>query len=667
MGRGCFDYQFHALGQWRLEADSRVLNIRGHKTRALLGYLAFSNDRAHTRNALAAVFWPQLPLTRARGSLRQALSDIRRAIGDHDKVLLATDRDHVKIVRDAFKTDFDLALDAVKRGDLNTAEVEAIPHVLNIFNEFHSISEALDEWIYGLRADLAERATRSLFEIYDAPNGEEAKKLRAAQVAFQLDNFDESAARAIIRSNAAMNKISTAIRFYDELYERFETELDTSPSLATQDLAAQVKMTLNSINQAPVAEPEASIVAAVPAIPSADDLSIAVVPFEELGPVPTPGYVTLGLLDEITCALAGLTMPSPISSNTMRRYLGGAAPRPAQVHQDIGARYVVTGSIRSDGQNATVTVQMADALSEKVLWADIYRCQHTGVLDVQPAIVGRIVSSVVPSVHGAELLRTRGVAAEDLEPLHLVLRARERIFALSFDSFTEAGELLEAAVGRGVHFAPAHAMLADWHSIRIWQGWTDNADADQKKLEFHALRAIELMPSDGRMMAFLGHNRLIFSRSYDEATSYFDRALSILPSDSETLSWTVPGLTYAGRANEAIENGERAIALSPFDPFHFRNQHFLSIAHYAVGNFDRASELGLQSYEGNPTYISNLRFTIASLQAAGERSKATELVSHHHDLEPEFRVNEFISRHPFRNDAKRHQYGRDLVEAGLHA
>ena len=566
-------------------------------------------------------------------------------------------------------TDVDASIEAIQSGNIFSPEIETIVHVPNILSQFQSISDPLEDWINGFRANLLERAGNALAEIYKDSDIEPKKRLRAAQIAFQLNSFDEAAARAIMMCNAELNQTSTAIRFYDELYENFEQELDIAPSLATQDMAAQIKLNLEAAETVPKRATFALVSSDLDALPGKTprDVSVAVVPFERLGPVETPGYVTLGLLDEITCALAGLVLPAPISSNTMRRYLDSPSPRPGKVREDVGSRYVVTGSIRSNGDQAAVTVQMADAVTEQVLWADVHRCAHTAVLDIHPAIVSRIVNSVAPSLHGAELARTRSVDASELEPFHLVLRARELIFMLSMQSFREAGQLLETAIKKGPSFAPAHAASADWYSIRIWQGWSRDPQQDQEKLEQHARAAINLVPSDGRALALLGHNRLIFSYRYDEAQSHFDQALSLMPGDSETLSWTVPGLAYCGRTGEAIVNGERAISLSPFDPFHFRNQHFLSIAHYTAGNYDTAADLGLSSFQDNSTYVSNLRFTIASLFASGRQRKAQFLVAHHHKIEPNFRVKQFIARHPFRNDQLREQYGRHLVEAGLHS
>ena len=664
MGEGLAVSRLCLLGQWRLELESSVPIIRGTRTRALVSVLACENDRAHLRSELASLLWPDSSSERARASLRQALAEMRGAIGNRDSFFDA-DRGHIRVLNGRLETDVDRILNCVENGDILGSDLERLTRLPSILSEFQSIGKDMDDWIGELRASLLKRANEGLARIYDEPSFDEESRLRAARVAFRLDNFNEAAARAIIRSYAASDQISKAIRFYDELYRKFEEDLDTAPSLATQDVAAQLKLNLQLSSESPASVATAADVTAAQAENA--DIAIAVLPFDELGPETLPEYVKIGLLDEITCSLAGLLAPSPISSNTMRRYLNIVAPSPSDVRKDTGARYVVSGSIRSGEQESVVAVQLADAINDRIIWAEVYRCGRPEILELKSFIVSRIVSSVVPSLHGAELRRTDAISADDLEPFQLVLRAREQIFNLSHESFVEAGKLLERALDKGQHFAPAYALSADWHSVRIWQGWSDDPDTDQQTLEHHARKAIRLRPSDGRVMALLGHNRLIFSRKYDEANEYFREALSLMPSDSETLNWTVPGLTYDGQTELSIENGERALKLSPFDPFQFRNQHFLSIAHYACGNYDRAADLGLASFEDNATYVSNLRFTIASLHAAGRRRKVRELVTYHHEIEPDFRVSRLIARHPFRSDEKREQYGRHLVEAGLTA
>ena len=54
------------------------------KVRALLAYLAVEADRPHRRGLLASLLWPNSPERAARASLRNALANLRRVIGDRD-------------------------------------------------------------------------------------------------------------------------------------------------------------------------------------------------------------------------------------------------------------------------------------------------------------------------------------------------------------------------------------------------------------------------------------------------------------------------------------------------------------------------------------------------------------------------------------------------------
>jgi len=68
--------------QIRLEREL-ISDLRSDKALALLAYLAVESDRAHRREKLAGMLWPDYTEASARGNLRRALADLRRAIGDH--------------------------------------------------------------------------------------------------------------------------------------------------------------------------------------------------------------------------------------------------------------------------------------------------------------------------------------------------------------------------------------------------------------------------------------------------------------------------------------------------------------------------------------------------------------------------------------------------------
>ena len=69
------------LGGFHARLDSGpALTFRTKKAQALLAYLVLHPGRVHRRESLAAVFWGEMPDQQARGSLRHALYELRRAL-----------------------------------------------------------------------------------------------------------------------------------------------------------------------------------------------------------------------------------------------------------------------------------------------------------------------------------------------------------------------------------------------------------------------------------------------------------------------------------------------------------------------------------------------------------------------------------------------------------
>ena len=75
-----------------------VTGFKASKAKALLVYLAVEADRPHRRETLATLLWPNRPDRTARTNLRRALSDLRRAVGDHyiEPPFLSISRDAIQ-------------------------------------------------------------------------------------------------------------------------------------------------------------------------------------------------------------------------------------------------------------------------------------------------------------------------------------------------------------------------------------------------------------------------------------------------------------------------------------------------------------------------------------------------------------------------------------------
>jgi TolB-like protein len=469
-----------------------------------------------------------------------------------------------------------------------------------------------------------------------------------------------------MRLAAEDGEIGAALRCYAALYEVLGAEFDQEPSAATQRLVAEIKR-----GEAEGPPQPAPLVAATPLRPgrrllTAEDAPVvAVLPFRTAGDTPGPDYLAEGIVEDIVHLLASLREPVVISANSTRRFRDVAADDLTRLAEQLGADYVVTGTVRARGEATRLVVELAEASQGAVLWSRAIEVPRAALFEAQAAIAAGIANALVPCLNQAELRATRRQAPEDLGAYHLLLRARANMFEFTQGPFEEAGRLLARAAARDPDYAAIHAAMIEWRCYRIFQGWSPDREADIRGLEEAAHAALSRDPGHARALALYGHNRTIIGHHYDEALDLLDRAVASGPNDAETLIWTAPTLAYIGRAEEAIARARRAIALSPQDPLLFRYEHFLSIAHYAAGDLEGAARIGLASAARHPNFTSNLRVTVAALAGLGRLAEAAPLVERLMALQPALRVGQSLPRYAFRDTALRERHARWLRLAGV--
>ena len=304
---------------------------------------------------------------------------------------------------------------------------------------------------------------------------------------------------------------------------------------------------------------------------------VAVLPFR-VAAAPGADLMAEGIVEDIVHILAGMREPAVISTNSTRRFRNQDDLDLAELAARLGANYLVTGNVRRRGDTTQIAVELAEASQGAVVWSRMLEVPDASLFAAQADIAASIANTLVPWLSQAEFRATRRQAPEDLSAYHLLLRARSLMFEPGLDAFQQAGLLLDRAAERDPDYAPIYAAMIGWRSYKIFQGWSVDRAADIRAMDEAARAALASDPFHSRALAMYGHTRAVLAHEYDEALALLDRAVAAGPSDAETLIWTTPTLAYAGRAEEAIDRAERAIKLSPQDPYLFRYEHFLSLA-----------------------------------------------------------------------------------------
>jgi TolB-like protein len=182
---------------------------------------------------------------------------------------------------------------------------------------------------------------------------------------FGNDPLREDIHRRLLLACAAAGRRSEALLHYATITEVLKRALDVAPAQETRDIAQRLRREM-----APSADQPAAVVAeTVPASPAGfGQPPVAVLPYRQLGGETLPSHITEGLVADIVCQLAGLRYLSVISHGSTIG-LQGTNIDARVASQLLGARYVVTGTIRRDGNDMRLTTELTDAANSAVIWA----------------------------------------------------------------------------------------------------------------------------------------------------------------------------------------------------------------------------------------------------------------------------------------------------------
>jgi DNA-binding SARP family transcriptional activator len=252
------------LGRLSLDCDGRAISPPvGRPARTLLGWLVL-HPGTHARATVAATLWPDVLDDSARGSLRVALVDLRRALGDTAGGVLHATREEIGLIDSPL-----LEVDARQFAQLLAAgEAE---RALALWRG--ELLEGLDagDWLLVLRDQYRDERSRALAALASeaATRGDRDNALRSARERVSLDPFSEDAVRDLMRLLVSSGDRAAALLAYDRLAERLRSELRTAPSAATRELANAVRDGDLEAIQAPPATPPEAVTASKFGLPAA--------------------------------------------------------------------------------------------------------------------------------------------------------------------------------------------------------------------------------------------------------------------------------------------------------------------------------------------------------------------------------------------------------------
>ena len=311
--------------------------------------------------------------------------------------------------------------------------------------------------------------------------------------------------------------------------------------------------------------------------------SIAVLPFTNMSGDPEQQYFSDGVTEDIITELQRFRTLFVIARNSSFQYRNASDVK--RVGHDLGARYIVEGSVRRSGQRLRVTAQLIETEGGTHLWAERYDRDMVDVFAVQDEITRSIVMGLRLIVGGAEEKRARLKGPAQMAAYDYLLQAREFFFRFTREANSEARTLVLKGLQHDRDYAHAWSYLAWCHVQDFRRSWSDDPDQSFALAMEAAKKALALDPRDyfnHWPIAFL----LVYSRKHDEGIGEYQKALALNPNDSQLLDDFAEALCLAGRPEDAIAQSQLAMRLDPLHPDWFYGT--LGFAYYQMRKYEDA-------------------------------------------------------------------------------
>ena len=343
--------------------------------------------------------------------------------------------------------------------------------------------------------------------------------------------------------------------------------------------AYQIDLGGDSVKNVGVAETKPSAHA------PADKPSIAVLPFDNMSGDPEQEYFADGIAEDIIIELSRFRSLLVIARNSTFVY----KDRPVNVAEfgrELGAKYVLEGSVRKSGERVRVSAQLIEAESGKHLWADRYDRGFEDVFSLQDEVTAKIVSTLAIHLEEAEQSRSLRNNPGNLSAYDFWLRGKCLFNKGSKSELLEARALFEKAIELDPGFAAAYIDLGETYYVESISSWVTSPESAKRKFLELAQRAVELDPHDSRAHLSMAWAYLNVKSDFDLAKSQIDEAVKLNPNDYNNYCFKGWLSTCLGELDDAVACSNEAFQRSPLVPD--ACLYARVAAEYLAGNYGEA-------------------------------------------------------------------------------
>jgi adenylate cyclase len=288
--------------------------------------------------------------------------------------------------------------------------------------------------------------------------------------------------------------------------------------------------------------------------------SIAVLPFTNMSGDPEQEYFSDGITEDIITDLSKISALSVIARNTSFTYKGKAV-KVQSVGKELGADFILEGSVRKAGARVRVTGQLIDSKDGTHIWAERFDRDLTDIFAIQDEITHAIVEQLKVKLLPQEKMSIQQAPTDNVEAYTCYLKGRELFHRGSKSGYKAAREMFVKATVLDPSYARAYAGIADCDTFLYLR--------TTEPISFEAILAMSdkaLALDNGLADAYASRGAALSAvKRYDEAATEFEKAISLDPNSFEAHYFYARACVFQGKVEQATALFERAAAIKPDD------------------------------------------------------------------------------------------------------
>ncbi len=333
---------------------------------------------------------------------------------------------------------------------------------------------------------------------------------------------------------------------------------------------------------------EGSVPAAAPASAADDKPTVAVLPFDNMSGTPDDEYLADGITEDIITALSKNRWLSVVARNSTFA-LKGQSVDVRRLSRELGAGYVVEGSVRKAGNRVRITAQLLDAATGNYIWAERYDRELEDIFALQDEITGTVAGRIEPELGNVARQRAQRKPTVNLGAWDCYHLGMAHMYAFDEEGNKQAQSLFRRAIELDHRFAQAHARLAYCMILEMVYFDAEPSQAALDEALRLARRAVSL--DDKEAFCHLALARVHLARKeYALAMAACEVALGLNPYNGVVYCAFADSLAYSGRFEDSIAAFEEAIRLGTNEPWRWAFYSYGSLAHVLLGRFATAAE-----------------------------------------------------------------------------